>query len=497
MDKIYIAIDLKSFYASVECKERNLDPLTTNLVVADFSRTSKTICLAVSPSLKSYGIPGRARLFEVEQKVKEINIKRRKEINYKYFTSKSTNNTEIINNPYLELDFIIARPRMKLYIEYSTKIYSIYLKYVSKEDIHVYSIDEVFIDITDYLKMYKMTPYELTKEIIKDILKETGITATGGIGTNLYLAKVAMDIMAKHVEEDFDGVRIAYLDEKLYKEKLWSHIPLTDFWRVGKGYAKKLEDNHMYTMGDIARCSLGNLNRIKNEELLYKLFGVDAEILIDHAWGIEPCTIKDIKNYKPKINSISSGQVLSCPYDYKKAKIIVKEMADLLSLNLVDKNLVTNSIILTIVYDSENINNEYTGAIKKDYYGRKVPKEAHGTISLDRYTSSSNKIIKTTSKLYDSIMNKDLSVRRIYLVFGNVLTEELSKKRVTYNQLNLFDNIKETNEDNIKEIEERKVQKVVLDIKKKYGKNAVIKAMDLEEGATTIKRNKEVGGHHE
>ncbi len=498
MDKVYIAIDLKSFYASVECKERNLDPLTTNLVVADSSRTSKTICLAVSPSLKSYGIPGRARLYEVEQKVKEININRRKQINYKYFTSKSTNNNEIINNPYLELDFIIAKPRMSLYIKYSTKIYNIYLKYISKEDIHVYSIDEVFIDATNYLKMYKMTPYELTNKIIKNILKETGITATGGIGTNLYLAKVAMDIMAKHIKEDSDGARIAYLDEKLYKEKLWSHTPLTDFWRVGKGYAKKLEDNHIYTMGDIARCSLGTLNDIKNEELLYKLFGVDAEILIDHAWGVEPCTIKDIKNYKPKINSISSGQVLSCPYDYKKTKLIVKEMADLLSLDLVDKNLVTNSIMLTIMYDSENIGNGYTGIIKKDYYGRNIPKESHGSISLNKYTSSSNIIRDNIIKLYDGIINKDLTVKRINIAFGNVLTEEQFKNIITYDQLDLFtSNTKENKIDEKKESEDKKVQRTILEIKKKFGKNAIIKAMDLEEGATTIERNSQIGGHHE
>ncbi len=497
MDKVYIAIDLKSFYASVECKERNLDPLTTNLVVADSSRTSKTICLAVSPSLKSYGIPGRARLFEVEQKIKEINIKRRKKINYKYFTGKSTNNNEIINNPYLELDFIIAGPRMKLYIDYSTRIYNIYLKYISKEDIHVYSIDEVFIDATNYLKMYKMTPYELTNKIIKNILKETGITATGGIGTNLYLAKVAMDIMAKHIKEDSDGVRIAYLNEQLYKEKLWSHTPLTDFWRVGKGYAKKLEDNHIYTMGDIARCSLGTLNDIKNEELLYKLFGIDAEILIDHAWGVEPCTIKDIKNYKPKTNSISSGQVLSCPYDYIKTKLIVKEMADSLSLDLVDKNLVTNSIILTIMYDSENLTNGYNGIIKKDYYGRYIPKESHGSILLDRCTSSSKIIRDNIIKLYDNIINKNLSVKRINITFGNVLTEEQSKKKINYNQLDLFNNNITNKQDNTKEIEDRKVQRTILEIKKKFGKNAIIKAMDLEEGATAIERNSQIGGHHE
>ena len=496
MDKVYIAIDLKSFYASVECRERNLNPLTTNLVVADSSRTSKTICLAVSPSLKSYGIPGRARLFEVEQRVKEINIERRKQINYKHFISKSTNNIEIINNPYLELDYIIAKPRMNLYIKYSTRIYNIYLKYISKEDIHVYSIDEVFIDATNYLKMYKMTPYEITNKIIKDILKETGITATGGIGTNLYLAKVAMDIMAKHIKEDSDGVRIAYLDEKLYKEKLWNHTPLTDFWRVGKGYAKKLEDNHIYTMGDIARCSLGTLNNINNEELLYKLFGVNAELLIDHAWGIEPCTIKDIKKYKPKANSISSGQVLSCQYDYIKAKLIIKEMADLLSLDLVDKNLVTNLITLTIMYDSENITNDYKGIIKKDYYGRYIPKESHGSITLNKYTSSSITIRENINKLYDSIINKNLSVRRINITFGNILTEEQLKNKIIYNQLDLFNNI-DNNEDNTKEIEDKKVQKTILDIKKKYGKNAIIKAMDLEEGATTRERNKQIGGHHE
>ena len=485
MEKVYACIDLKSFYASCECVERHLNSITTNLVVADKERTEKTICLAVSPSLKSYGIPGRARLFEVIKKVDEINNTRLKKINK--FQGSSYNNDEIKLNPYLKLDYIIAKPRMALYMEYSAKIYSIYLKYVSKDDIYSYSIDEVFMDITNYLKYNKMTKEEMITKIILDIYDETGITATGGMGTNLYLAKVAMDIMSKHIKPNQDNVRIAYLDEKTYREKLWNHVPITDFWRVGKGYFATLYKNKLYTMGDIARCS------IDNEELLYQLFGVNAEILIDHAWGYEPCTIKDIKNYKSENNSISIGQVLKRPYDYLETKIIVLEMIDSLILSLIDKNLYTNKIGLTINYDSENLNNNYIGAIKKDYYGRMIPKEAHGVIDIDHYTCSSKLIIDKIEKLYKNIAKNNLSSRRITVCFLNVLKEEDVKKR-EIRQLDLFSDVKN---DSIEEENDKKVSKTVLAIKKKYGKNSLIKGINLLESATGRERNEEIGGHHE
>ena len=497
MEKTYIAIDLKSFYASVECKERNLNPLTTNLVVADISRTSKTICLAISPSLKSYGLPGRARLFEVEQKIKEINRDRKKKINYQRFTGKSSNFIELNKNPYLELDYVIAPPRMSFYINYSTKIYNTYLKYISPDDIHVYSIDEVFIDATDYLKLYKTTAHELARKMISDVLKTTGITATAGIGTNLYLAKVAMDIVAKHIPADAYGVRIAELDEMKYRKELWNHVPLTDFWRVGKGIAKRLEKLELYTMGDIAKCSLGNITDKKNEDILYKEFGVNAELLIDHAWGYEPCTIKDIKNYKPKINSISTGQVLSTPYNYEKTKLIIKEMIDNLVLELVDKKLITNQIILNLNYDADNLKKDYKGEIKEDYYGRLTPKEAHGTTTLDKSTSSTKIITNKSLELYDRITNKKLTVKRITIAFGNVTSENNIIKKNNYEQLNLF-NIKkeEIKEENPEELEkEKKIQKTILDIKKKYGKNSILKGMNLESGATAIDRNNQIGGH--
>ena len=498
MNRTYICIDLKSFYASVECKERNLDPLTTNLVVADTSRTEKTICLAVSPSLKSYGIPGRARLFEVVQKIKEVNIERRKKINYRKFIGKSSNIEELNKNNNLEVDYIVATPRMSYYMKYSTDIYNVYLKYIAPEDIYVYSIDEVFCDITNYLNYNKMTAEELVTKIIHDVYETTGITATAGIGTNMYLAKVAMDIVAKHTEPDKYGVRIAKLDEMTYRQKLWTHQPLTSFWRVGQGYAKKLEANHIYTMGDIARCS------INNEELLYKLFGVNAELLIDHAWGYEPCTIKDIKSYKPVRNSLTSGQVLHCAYDHKKTKLIIKEMADSLSLDLVAKNLVTEQLILTIGYDIENltnpnIQNKYSGEVTIDYYGRKVPKHAHGTINLDHKTSSSKLIIESALKLYDRIINKDLLVKRINLVAGNVIDKNKVKDLITYEQYDIFTDYtklqKQREEDLKKEKEEDKLQHTLLDIKNKYGKNSILKGMNLEEGGTTIDRNNQIGGH--
>ena len=498
MEKVYLCIDLKSFYASVECRERNLDPMNTNLVVADNSRTEKTICLAISPTMKQYGLGGRARLFEVVQKVKEVNHQRRKDNNYKPFTKKSFLDTELKQNKDLELDYVIAPPQMKKYMDYSTQIYNIYLKYIAPEDIYVYSIDEVFCDLTNYLKYNNMTPKELVIKIIHDVYKTTGITATAGIGSNMYLAKVAMDIVAKHAEADKFGVRIAELDEMSYRKLLWNHRPLTSFWRVGPGYAKKLEAYGLYTMGDIARCS------INNEDLLYKLFGVNAELLIDHAWGWEPCTIKDIKSYKPTRNSITSGQVLHCAYDYEKTRLIIKEMADLLALDLVAKNLVTNQLVITIGYDIDNltipeIKSKYFGEVTIDHYGRSVPKHAHGTINIDHYTSSSKTIMEYMLKLYDRIINRDLLVRRINMVASNVVKPESVEYKPVIQQFDLFSNNEEQEEIKRKELEsekeEKRVQEVLLDIKSRFGKNAILKGMNLEEGGTTIERNGQVGGH--
>ena len=498
MSKVYMCIDLKSFYASVECIERNLDPLDTNLLVADESRTDHTIYLAVSPSLKSYGLGGRCRLFEAKQKVKEVNYQRRKNNNYKNFTGKSFIASELNNNKSLELDFIAAVPRMNLYMKYSTKIYNIYLKYIAPEDILVYSIDEVFCDITNYLKFYKMSAEELVMKIIEDVYKTTGITATAGIGTNMYLAKVAMDITAKRMKPNKFGVRIAYLDEMKYKKELWNHKPLTDFWRVGKGYAKKLEENGMYTMGDIARMS------INNEDLLFKLFGVNAEFLIDHAWGYEPCTIKDAKNYKPLNSSISQGQVLHSPYSFEKAKLIVKEMVDNLVLELVDKHLKTDQIVLTIGYDIECLTNpsierRYKGEITIDAYGRKVPKHSHGTANIDHKTSSTKTITNEVMKLYDKIVNPILLVRRLNVTACNIVNEEYKESKPIIEQIDLFTNYEEVSKQKEKslkdEIEEKKIQKALLNIKKKYGKNSILKAMNYEEGATAKNRNLEVGGH--
>lgn len=492
MEHIYIAIDLKSFYASVECQERNLDPLTTNLVVADSSRTEKTICLAVSPSLKSYGIPGRARLFEVQQRVKEVNRNRKIYAKNHTFTGKSFNNDELKSNKNLELDFVIAPPQMSKYMKYSTGIYNIYLKYFSPDDIYVYSIDEVFIDVTNYIKTYKMKASSLAAKVIQDVYKETGITATCGVGTNLYLAKVAMDIVAKHANPNQYGVRIACLDEQIYKQKLWNHKPLTDFWRVGKGIAKKLEQNGIHTMGDVALCS------IQNEDKLFKLFGINAELLIDHAWGYEPCTIKSIKSYKPANNSICAGQVLHCPYNYEKTKIIIKEMAELLALDLVDKKLVTDQLVLTVGYDIENLNNNkinYNGEITIDRYGRNIPKHAHGTINLDHKTSSTKIIEKATVELFDRIINKNLLTRRINLTANKIVSEEIAEKENNYTQIDLFINYTDEKKKHEKELQERELQRSILDIKKKYGKNAILKGMNFEEGATTIERNSQIGGH--
>lgn len=493
--KIYVAIDLKSFYASVECKERGLDPITTNLVVADSSRTEKTICLAVSPALKSYGIPGRARLFEVVQKVKEINVYRKRKATNRTFTGSSYSDIELKKNKNLELSYIIAPPRMAYYMKYSSKIYNIYLKYFSSDDIYVYSIDEVFIDVTHYLKTYNMRAKELVTKVIQDVYQTTGITATAGIGTNLYLCKIAMDIVAKHVKPDENGVRIAGLDEMAYRKLLWGHRPLTDFWRVGKGYTKKLEEHGMYTMGDVARMS------VKNEDLLYKLFGVNAELLIDHAWGWESVTIESIKAYRPATNSICSGQVLHCPYNYENTKIIVKEMTELLALDLVEKGLVTNQIVLEVGYDVDNLKNQaisslYNGEITTDKYGRKVPKHAHGTINIDHQTASSKVLTGYIIKLYEQIVNKQLLVRRINITVNNVVNENMVKTS-DYEQINLFVDYAEVNEERKKEEAEKEIQKAMINIKSKYGKNAILKGMNLQKEGTTIERNRQIGGHKE
>lgn len=502
--KTYIAIDLKSFYASVECKERNRDPLTTNLVVADKSRTEKTICLAVSPSLKSYGIPGRPRLFEVVQKVREANNKRRWKAPNRTFNGSSDDKAELDANPALEIDYIVAPPRMAYYMEYSTKIYNVYLKYVAPEDIFPYSIDEVFMDVTDYLQTYRMTARELAMTMIQDVLKTTGITATAGIGTNMYLCKIAMDIVAKHIEPDKNGVRIAELDEMSYRRKLWSHRPITDFWRVGNGYAKKLEEHGLYTMGDVARCSIGKPNELYNEELLYKLFGINAELLIDHAWGYEPCTMEQVKAYKPETNSVSSGQVLHCPYDYDKAKLIVKEMTDQMVLDLVDKGLVTDQLVLTIGYDIENLSNpnlknQYKSEITIDRYGRKVPKHAHGTANLKKKTSSTRLITNAVMDLYDRIVDEHLLVRRITITANKLVDEKSVKQENEYQQLDLFTDYEAQRKKQAEEEEklerERRMQEAMLSIKKKFGKNAVLKGMNLEEGATAKDRNEQIGGH--
>lgn len=502
--KTYIAIDLKSFYASVECRERSRDPLTTNLVVADPSRTEKTICLAVSPSLKKYGLSGRARLFEVIQKVNAANNIRKLKAPNHVFSGSSDDSTELQKNPSLKIDYIIAPPRMARYMEYSTKIYNIYLKYIAPEDIHIYSIDEVFIDVTHYLSTYNMTAHELAMTMIQDILDTTGITATAGIGTNLYLCKIAMDIVAKHIEPDKNGVRIAELDEMSYRRLLWNHRPLTDFWRVGRGYSKKLEKIGLYTMGDIARCSIGKPTDYYNEELLYKLFGINAELLIDHAWGYEPCTMEDVKAYKPETNSISSGQVLHCPYEFDKARLVVKEMTDLMVLDLVDKGLVTNQIVLTIGYDIENITDKnrsqnYKGTVTTNYYGKKVPKPAHGTTNLPKQTSSTTLITNAVMELYDKIVNKKLLIRRINIVANKLVDEHSVKNANKYEQLDLFTDYeilkKQREKENAESEREKRMQNTILDIKKKFGKNAILKGMNLQEGATAKDRNNQIGGH--
>ena len=479
---VYIAIDLKSFYASVECVERGLDPLTTNLVVADPERTEKTICLAVSPSLKAYGIPGRARLFEVVQKVKEVNA----------------------GHPKERLTYQIAPPRMALYMDYSTRIYNLYLRYVAPEDIHVYSIDEVFIDLTNYLQAAGCTAREYAKKIMKEIFAKSGITATAGIGTNLYLAKIAMDIEAKHIPADEDGARIAMLDEISYRRKLWTHQPITDFWRVGRGYAAKLKEHGMLTMGDVARCSIGKPGDYHNEELLYRLFGINAELLIDHAWGYEPCRMEHIKAYKPENNSVGSGQVLHCPYTAQKTRLVVKEMADQLSLQLVDQGLVTDQMVLTVGYDIENLTDpkrsvSYRGEVTKDRYGRNIPKHAHGTENLGCFTSSTRQILDAVLALYDRIIDEKLLIRRVYLTANHVMPETEVKRELVAEQLDLFtdyDALEQKRQKEQQELErEKRLQHAMLDIKKKFGKNAILKGMNLCEGATAKERNDQIGGH--
>ena len=500
----YISIDLKSFYASVECMERGLNPMTANLVVADQSRTEKTICLAVSPSLKAYGISGRARMFEVVEKVRQVNARRRALAPGRRLTGESSDDTELKKDPSLAVSYIVAPPRMSYYIEYSTRIYNVYLKYIAPEDMHVYSIDEVMIDASRYLGTYGITARELAVRIIRDIYHTTGITATAGIGSNLYLSKIAMDIVAKRSAPDRYGVRIAELDETSYRRLLWTHRPLTDFWRVGRGYARKLEENGLFTMGDIARCSLGSASDYYNEDLLYRLFGVNAELLIDHAWGYEPCTMADIKSYRPDTSSIVSGQVLQYPYTAEKARLVVREMADALALDLVEKGMVTGQLTLTVGYDIENLadpdtRRQYQGEVTVDRYGRRVPKHAHGTANLDRQTSSSLLITDAVAALYDRIINPRLLVRRISLSANRIVPASSVKEQEIYEQLDLFTDyaaLRKEQEEEKRILErEQKMQKAMLEIKKKYGKNAILKGISLEEGATARERNRQIGGH--
>ena len=499
--RTYIAIDLKSFYASVECADRKLDPLTTNLVVADLSRTEKTICLAVSPSLKAVGIPGRPRLFEVVQKVREVNIERQNKAPCQRFLGKSSDANELKAHPSYELDYIVAVPRMGRYMEVSSQIYSIYLRHVSQDDIVVYSIDEVFIDATQYLKLYNLTAREFTMKLIREVLAETGITATAGIGTNLFLCKVAMDIVAKHIPADKDGVRIAELDEQTFREKLWEHRPLTDFWSIGHGTASRLESRGMRTLGDVARMS------VQNEEVLYRLFGIKAELLIDHAWGWEPVTVPDIKAYRPESNSLSSGQVLKEPYDFEKAKIVAKEMTDMLVLSLTEKHLMTDQMVLHVGYDTVNLatpeqKRAYKGPTKINHYGREVPKSGHGSVNLGKYSSSSNLIIEAVADLFDRVVDRNLFIRRINVTANHVLNEtEVPQAPAEEEQLDLFESSAERKqkqeEEQAKLDKEKRLQRAILDIKKKMGKNAMLRGMNLLEGATAKERNQQVGGHRE
>ena len=496
--RIYIAFDLKSFYASVECRERGLDPMDTNLVVADESRTDKTICLAVTPSLKSFGIPGRGRLFEVRQRMTEINAERRFCAPQHSLCGTSCFSSELQANPALAADFITAPPRMALYMEYSTRIYTIYMKYAAPEDIVVYSIDEVFMDVTDYLAAFHLTPHALAAKISQDVFSETGITATAGIGTNLFLCKAAMDIVAKHIPPDENGVRIARLDEMSYRRTLWTHRPLTDFWRVGRGYARKLMENGMFTMGDVALCS------VTHEDLLYTLFGKNAELLIDHAWGWEPCTIKDIKNYRPASQSLGSSQVLPCPYSPEKARLVLQEMADLLVLDLTDKSLVTDQLVITVGYDIENLSDpkracNYRGPVVLNPYGRRIPKHAHGTASLNHHTASAREIMSAAGELFDRIVNPDLLIRRLSVTANHTLPESTASQSIRYEQLDLFTDYADLenryNQEQAALKREKKLQQTMLAIKKKYGRNSIVRGMSLEEGATARERNKQIGGH--
>ena len=489
----YIAIDLKSFYASVECIERGLDPLDTCLVVADKSRTEKTICLAVSPALKVYGTGGRPRLFEVIQKVRVANSNRGRQ-------GRSFSKAVIDANPEVAIDYIVAPPRMAHYIEYSTRIYNVYLRYIAPEDIHVYSIDEVFMDVTSYLKTYRMTPHELARTIIREVLAETGITATAGIGTNMYLCKIAMDIVAKKMPADKDGVRIAELDEMSYRRQLWDHMPLTDFWRVGHGIARKLARYGMFTMGDVARCS------VDNENILYELFGINAELLIDHAWGWEPVTMDLVKSYRPEAKSICSGQVLQSAYTVPRARNVVMEMADSVSLDLIDRHVVTNQIVLTVGYDVESLTNptiraKYKGPIKTDHYGRLVPVHAHGTINMEQPTSSSKIIIDKVVQLFDRIINPDLLVRRLSLSINNLINERMMRTEYAGEQLDLFTDYEKLKQQrqalDAEMSKERRRQEAILKIKKIYGKNAILKGLNFTDGATQRDRNRQIGGHHE
>lgn len=496
MQRYYIAIDLKSFYASVECAERNLDPLDTNLIVADESRTDKTICLAVSPSMKKHGLPGRCRLFEARQKISEVNRKRRAAIHQKPFASRTYLNSVLEVHPEYELDCIIAPPQMARYIEVSSQIYNIYLNYVSREDIHVYSIDEVFIDATPYLNLYKMTPHDLAMKMIQDVLHETHITATAGIGTNLYLAKIAMDIVAKHIPADKDGVRIAELDEMSFRKKLWNHKPLSDFWRIGPGTQTHLNRLGIQTMGDLARVSLGSANDVLNAELLYKEFGINAELLIDHAWGIEPCPMSAIKQYKPKSSSLSQGQVLQSAYEFDKARIVIREMAETLSLDLAEKNLLCTQFYVFIGYDSQSL--EKASVLSSDPYGRPVPKPTHGGMNFDHPLSSTSILAESAEYIFDRIADRNLKIRRLNVCANNIVDELLYKSREKYVQGNLFETEAErktTEQEKLREEKERNLQKMVIEVKNKYGKNAMLKAMNLQEGAMQITRNAQIGGH--
>lgn len=488
-EKVYIAIDLKSFYASAECVSRGLDPLRTNLVVADPTRTEKTICLAVSPSLKAYGISGRARLFEVVQKVAAVNEARQRAYPQHKLYVREYDDQLIRSDPSLALDYIVAPPRMAYYMELSTRIYQLYLQYVAPEDIHVYSIDEVFIDATRYLALYNTDARGFARRLMSAVLRETGITATAGIGPNLFLCKVAMDVGAKHIQPDKNGARIAQLTEQSFRELLWGHRPLTDFWRVGKGYAKKLEANGMFTLGDVARRSL------TDEELLYRLFGVNAELLIDHAWGWEPVTLADIKAYRPEKCSLGAGQVLSCAYPASKARIVVREMADALALELVGKRLVAEQLVLTVGYDRAGSTDGYTGPRTTDPYGRSIPKPAHGTEHLPCPTASSRYIIDAAMALFDRIVDQRLPVRRMSLVADRVTAEDLSARQAQPEQLDLFTDYAAKKEQEAALKREKNLQQAVLDIKNKYGKNAILKGMNYEEGATAAQRNRQIGGH--